>query len=238
MPLELAVVIPVCNEEACIARVLASWRDMLARLGARYCIIVLDDGSRDGTASQLERFHDDPSFEILHHANVGHGPTILRGYNLALARAQWVFQTDSDGEISPDYFPEFWRRRDGHDAVLGIRQQRQRNVSRRITSAAARWSVFLLYGRGAQDVNVPYRLMRSSVLKGLIAGMPPDTLVPNIILSGALARAALPVLEIPVRCDGRRTGKASLARFRLWKFAIRSLLQVLSYRFAGRQGSP
>ena len=115
MTLDLAVVMPVYNEQECIAAVVDSWRAMLARLDVEYKLIVLNDGSRDATAAALEKFAGDRRVEIVHKQNTGHGPTILLGYRRAVATARWVFQCDSDDEISPEHFPHLWERREQYD---------------------------------------------------------------------------------------------------------------------------
>jgi glycosyltransferase involved in cell wall biosynthesis len=230
MPVDLALVMPVYNERECIARVVSSWRESFARLGISFCMIVLDDGSNDDTAAQLAQFGSDPAVQIIHQENIGHGPTILRGYRRAVDLADWVFQCDSDDEISPRYFSTLWQRRVQYDAVLGIREQDKRHAGRRIISRIARLTIRSFFGPGVHDVNVPYRLIRASVLKDLIAQIPPGTFAPNVIISGAIARAGLPVLQIPVQCEGRKTGSPSIAKLKLWKAAAISFQQTLACR--------
>jgi dolichol-phosphate mannosyltransferase len=230
MPVDLALVMPIYNESGCIARVVDSWRGSLANLGIGFRMIVLDDGSTDDTAAELEQFQPDQAIEIIHQANIGHGPTILRGYKRAVNFAQWVFQCDSDDEISPQFFPIFWQRRGQYDAVLGIRERDTRSAGRRIISGVARLTVRLFFGPGVRDVNVPYRLIRASLLKDLIVQIPPGTFAPNIVISGAIARAGLPILQIPVHCEGRKTGSPSIVRLRLWRSAALSFYQTLSCR--------
>jgi glycosyltransferase involved in cell wall biosynthesis len=193
-------------------------------------MIVLDDGSTDDTAAQLEHFRSDQAIEIIHQANIGHGPTILRGYRRAVGLADWVFQCDSDGEISPLFFPLFWQRRGRSDAVLGIREWDGRSAGRRIISRVARLTIRLVFGPGVLDVNVPYRLIRASLLRDLVAQIPPDTFAPNVIISGALARAGIPITQIPVQCEGRRTGSSSIARLKLWRAAAISFRQTIACR--------
>ena len=230
MTFDLALVVPVYNEGECVARVIASWHEVLRGLHIRFCMIVLNDGSRDDTAAQLEPFRANGNIEICHQENKGHGPTILVGYSRACDISEWVFHSDSDDEISPTHFPSFWRNRAEYDAILGVRQHRSRGVARRIISLAARLLVRALFGRGIRDVNVPYRLMRSSVLKQLIGQIPPGTFAPNVIISGAIVHSGLRFLEIPVPCEGRRTGSMSIVRWKLWKAAGQSLMQTLSCR--------
>jgi glycosyltransferase involved in cell wall biosynthesis len=193
-------------------------------------MIVLDDGSTDDTAAQLEQFRSDQAIEIIHQTNIGHGPTILRGYGRAVNLAEWVFQCDSDDEISPRFFPTFWQRRGQYDTVLGIRERDKRSAGRRIISGVARLTVRFFFAPGVRDVNVPYRLTRASLLRDLVAQIPPDTFAPNVIISGALARAGLPILQIPVHCEGRRTGSPSIAKLKLWKSAAISFRQTLACR--------
>jgi glycosyltransferase involved in cell wall biosynthesis len=230
MPSDLILVMPVYNESECITRVISSWSDMLASLHIRYRLIVLNDGSRDDTAARLESFRTDKNIEIIHKENAGHGPTILLGYRRAVQLSEWVFQTDSDDEISPIHFRSFWKNRDGYDAIFGVRQHRSRSIARRAISQAARFAVRVLYSGGIHDVNVPYRLIRAAALKQLIASLPPDTFAPNVIVSGAIARSGLRFLEIPIPCEGRRTGSVSIARWGLWKAVARSLVQTISCR--------
>jgi glycosyltransferase involved in cell wall biosynthesis len=236
MPIDLAVVIPVYNEEMCITRVVDSWRTLLAGIGVSHRILVLDDGSRDGTAAQLAPFLNDPAVEVFHQRNMGHGPTILRGYRRAAELADWVFQCDGDEEIRAEHFPDFWQKRGSFEAVLALRQRQTRTISRTVVSTAARWVVAMLFGKGVRDVNVPYRLMRAGFLKRTLSRIPPDTFAPNVIISGSLALARFPVLELPVVCEGRRSGTTSLVRLRLWKSAFISLIQILAFRI--RKSSP
>jgi glycosyltransferase involved in cell wall biosynthesis len=89
--MDLAVVMPVYNEEACIAGVVRSWRDLLDTLQIEYRLIVLNDGSKDGSATALAAFGDNPRIEVVNKPNAGHGPTILFGYRRAVKIAEWCF---------------------------------------------------------------------------------------------------------------------------------------------------
>jgi hypothetical protein len=90
--------------------------------------------------------------------------------------------------------------------------------------------VRLLYGSGITDVNVPFRLIRSNVLRQLIDRIPEGTFAPNIVISGMLARTGARVYEHPVPHENRKTGKTSLARLRLWQCAVKAFGQTLYRR--------
>ncbi len=229
MSLDLVLVMPVYNEEECIVEVVRSWRMALGDLGVDFGILVLNDGSRDGTRQALESFAGDAQVEVVNKENSGHGPTILAGYRQAVERAAWVFQCDSDDEMSPRSFASFWEQRESCDALFGIRDGREQNLGRKLISACSRWTVRLLLGAGVTDVNVPYRLMRSSVLRDIVARIPDDTFAPNVLISGAMARAGLRLKNIPVPYQDRRTGTVSIMKWKLWRMAARSFWQTLRY---------
>jgi len=224
---ELALVMPVYNEEGCIAAVVDSWRAELEVCGIDFVLIVIDDGSRDRTARILADYADDERIRVSRQTNDGHGPAVLRGYRQAVAVADWVFQCDSDDEMRPDSFQSLWKLRDEADAVFGCRQHRRQGLQRRLISLCSRVTMEKLYGRGVEDANTPYRLMRSSVLEPIIACIPPRTAAPNVIVSGALIVAAARIRNVPVPCLPRQTGRGSMVRWRLWKTAIRSFGQTL-----------
>jgi glycosyltransferase involved in cell wall biosynthesis len=228
--MDLAMVMPVYNEEACIAQVVCAWRDALARLGISFRILVLNDGSKDNTRSALATFAGDDRISVINKSNSGHGPTILLGYRQAIEAADWVFQCDSDDEMSPDAFPEFWRRREDYDALFGIRSGRAQSLARKIISAVSRTTVHLLFGGGVIDVNVPYRLMRAEALAQILPFIPADTFAPNVIISGAFARGGARIFNHPVRHEGRKTGAVSIMKWKLWRVAFRAFRQTLFCR--------
>lgn len=230
---ELALVMPVYNEEACIVEVVQSWHRELNRLGIDFVMLVLNDGSKDGTASQLAQFSANKQIVVINKTNSGHGPTILQGYRQAVSDAVWVFQTDSDDEMSPACFAQLWQRREEYAALFGFREGRSQNLGRRLISSVSRLAVGLLFGAGITDVNTPYRLIRSDILAQIIATIPDDTFAPNILISGVIASSHLPVLNLPVPHEGRKSGTVSIVRWRLWRAAARSLLQTIAFGFKG-----
>lgn len=230
MKLDLALVMPVYNEEACVADVVREWREMLSGLDLRFRLLVLNDGSRDGTAQALSVFAKDPHIEVINKPNSGHGPTVLLGYHRAVELAEWVFQCDSDDEMKAHYFPLLWEKRAHYDALFATRTGRTQHFDRRLISAFSRFTVRALFGPGIEDVNVPYRLIRADLLREIIAQIPDDTFAPNVIISGALARAHRPIYNHPVPHEGRKTGQVSITNWKLWRAAARSFARTITCR--------
>jgi glycosyltransferase involved in cell wall biosynthesis len=226
----LAIVMPVYNEEECIADVIRSWHDELCLLNIDFIMIVLNDGSDDETRHKLNEFMENERVFIIHKENTGHGPSILMGYHTAVEKATWVFQTDSDDSIKSRYFAELWNRRDDYDALFGIRERQQQNLARKIISIVSRITVRSLFGKGVTDVNIPFRLIRSDILKKIIEHIPDGTFAPNIIISGILSAAGLRIFNCSLLDEGRKTGSTSIVKWNLCKAAAQSLWQTIKFR--------
>lgn len=219
----LSVVMPVYNEEESIESVLAEWTAALEQTGADYELRVYDDGSRDRTAAILQRAAAaDRRIISSTHSNRGHGPTLMRGYEEA--RGEWVFQTDSDGEMPASTFETLWRLRESHDVILGSRIGRDSPAHRRLVSRGSRAVTALLFGSRVADVNTPYRLMRGSWLREQLAVIPPDAAVPNILLSGLVMKTRARLAEVPVQHVNRRTGRTSLNLRRIVHLSLRAIV--------------
>jgi hypothetical protein len=84
----------------------------------------------------------------------------------------------------------------------------------------------LFGGIRIEDVNVPFRLMRAACLRAMLERIPPPTFAPNVAIACLSARAGLRILNLPVEYHSRRTGSASLVRWRMWKAAARSFFET------------
>lgn len=228
---QLIVIMPVYNEEEVIEQVAHEWLAMLDKLNVSYRLHIANDGSHDRTQDVLDHLSH-PSLEISHARNRGHGPTVLRAYRVACGRSPWIFQTDSDGELSAAAFPEFWKRREQADLLIGRRLDRVAPLSRRIITANLRFMLLGLFGCGIHDGNCPYRLMRSDAFRALFDLLPEDTFAPNVLISAYTARKKLRILELPVPYQPRQTGECSIQKGRLFKAAVRSGRQLLAFRFS------
>lgn len=218
---------PVYNEAAGVGPVIRSWLQELDRLRIDYELRVYDDGSRDETSRVLDEIaREHPRVVAARHDNMGHGPTISRGYREALG--EWVFQVDSDDEMPPDSFEALWTSRAQYDLVLGCRRNRQSPAARRIISGGSRLVVRLLFGQGLWDVNAPYRLIRRSALATMLPRIPSGTFAPNVIMSGLALRDRLRVHQIWVPHQPRRFGAGSIVGMKQWKTALRCAAETLA----------
>ena len=224
---DVAVVIPVFNEEKLIGECINEWINILDSVNLNYEILIIDDGSSDATISIVERYGDNQNIQVIIKQNEGHGPTILAGYKRAVGIAEWVFQADSDNEISPNQFSALWSKRQGQDAVIAWRQCRNQTTVRRLVTFFARVTTKVLFRCHLRDVNIPFRLFRSETLTILLEKIPSDTFAPNIALSGALSLMNYQVEECPVVFNQRIVGESSLSNLGAVRKGGRALLELI-----------
>jgi glycosyltransferase involved in cell wall biosynthesis len=224
---DVAVVIPVFNEEKLIGECINEWLNVLDSVNLNYEILIIDDGSSDATISIVERYGDNQNIQMIIKQNEGHGPTILAGYKRAVGIAEWVFQADSDNEISPNQFSALWSKRQGQDAVIAWRQGRNQTTVRRLVTFFARVTTKVLFRCHLRDVNIPFRLIRSETLTILLEKIPSDTFAPNIALSGALSLMNYQVEECPVVFNERIVGESSLSNLGAVRKGGRALLELI-----------
>jgi dolichol-phosphate mannosyltransferase len=236
---DLILVMPVYNECGIIGQVVRDWHAHLTALGIDFEIWSYNDGSKDNTKNVLDDACKElPRLRAFHKANSGHGPTILRGYREASRAAKWIFQIDSDGEMGPELFDDFWRAREDYDFLLGRRDGRGGPLARQTISLISRLTVRSCYGKTVWDVNSPYRLMRSAGFASLFSRIPEETFAPNLIVSGFVGARRLRFIERPVPYKFRTTGEVSIKKWKLLKAAAKSFGQTFwfSRNIAAREG--
>jgi len=120
-------------------------------------------------------------------------------------------QIDSDGQCDPRFFSSFWSCRNEADAIFGMRKTRDDGLSRVLISASCRLATFSLCGLDLKDANVPYRLIRTSVLEEALARIPDDFDMQNVALTLALKRdSSLRWKYVPIHFRDRQGGTNSI----------------------------
>src|SRR5260221_824111 len=226
----LAVVIPVYNEEASLVTLLRDWQAVFNATGEPYKIILIDDGSKDGSVQTLKTLgQNSPALDIHAQANAGHGPTVLKGYRFAL-NAEWVFQIDSDHQLDMAAFVILWANKENYDLLLGERTEKNASFLRQCVSTVSKGIVRLCYGKGVRDVNTPYRLMRASQLEQALENIPGESFAPNVLLTAWFIaekkRIFTTTTELRIDSDRRRS---KMNRYFLFGI-LRSNLQTIQFR--------
>lgn len=221
---DLVVVMPVFNESAALPGVLREWFPVLRNQVPKFRLLAIDDGSTDATPEILRALSAEfgSSLHVLRHENIGHGQSCLRGYREAVALgASWVFQIDSDGQCDPQFFPAVWQQRERCEVVYGVREVRHDGGRRVLASLILRWLIKFAFGVQCADANVPYRLMRTSILPPYLDRIPDDFVLANVALAVLLSRdGAVTEGRVPIQFRERAGGEPSVP---LWKFGFRAI---------------
>lgn len=216
---KLYIVIPAYNEEANIESVINDWYPVVEKVGNGSKLVIIDDGSKDSTYEIMKKAAESrPAFEPVTKANQGHGATVLYGYHYALdAGADYVFQTDSDGQTLPDEFWQFWEKREQYAMVIGHRKGRQDGASRVFVTKTLKLVCKLCFHVTVTDANTPFRLMQAAVLKENLPLVPENFNLSNVIISVIYAKKKLPVLYIPITFRPRQGGVNSINLKKIFK---------------------
>lgn len=224
---KLYIVIPAYNEEANIRQVIDDWYPIVEKYSCNgeSRLVIIDDGSKDSTYRIIQDYAKErPLLTPITKKNGGHGPAILTGYKYAIAQgADYIFQTDSDGQTLPDEFHPFWKQRKKYDMVIGLRKSRQDGTSRVFVTKTLKLVIRLCFGVSVADANTPYRLINASTLSQYIGLIPSDFFLSNVLMSVIFAKKNCRVKYLPITFRPRQGGVNSINLKKIWKIGVQAL---------------
>lgn len=210
----LFIIIPAYNEEANIKQCVDDWYPVIEKHNndGDSRLIIIDDGSKDSTYEKLQEFTKKyPLLRSITKSNGGHGSTVLYGYSYAIKQgADWIFQTDSDGQTNPVEFEQFWEKRNEYDAILGNRVVRGDGKDRKFVENIVCFLLRLIFGIKVSDANAPFRLMKASLVQKYIDKLPVDFNIPNIMFTTYFVYFKEKILFLPISFKPRKEGTNSI----------------------------
>lgn len=162
----LSVVLPAYNEEENISPVVSRALEVLPRMAVRYEVIVVNDGSRDRTVNEAQKFVDAhyPRVRLVNHAaNLGYGAALRSGFEHASENL--IFYTDADNQFDLAELEYFLAMITHHDMVIGFRVYRYDSVLRSMVSWIYNRIVGIMFRVHVRDVDCSYKLFRREVLE-------------------------------------------------------------------------
>ena len=181
----LYVVMPAYNEEENIEEVVSSWYPVLEGKSPESRLVVADAGSKDKTHEILLRMKETmPQIDIISDTGTFHGPKVIALYNYAIANgADYIFQTDSDGQTLPEEFGAFWDMRTAYKGIFGHRKVRGDGKSRAFVEKVVCFLLKLYFHVKVPDANAPFRLMNAQIVAKYIGRLDKDYNLPNIMMT-------------------------------------------------------
>jgi len=223
-PPRLSVVAPVFNEEESVGPLHARLTEALSPLPNEYEIILVNDGSRDGTAEALDAVAAGDEHVVVAHLrrNFGQSAAMQAGFDLATGEV--VIAMDADLQNDPADIPLLLAKlEEGYDVVSGWRKDRKDKwLTRVLPSNAANWLISTLTGVHLHDYGCSLKAYRREVLA-------------DVTLYGELHRfipalaywAGGTVAEVPVKHHARQFGQSKYGLSRIF----RVFLDLIAVKF-------
>jgi glycosyltransferase involved in cell wall biosynthesis len=212
--MDLSIIIPLYNEEESLDALYAEVTAAAEGLGCEYELLLVDDGSRDGTRARLRELSArDPRVQVvLFRRNYGQTAALQAGFDHA--RGRTVITLDGDLQNDPrDFGLLLCTLDEGYDVVCGWRRDRKdKMISRRLPSMVANWLIGNLTGTRIHDNGCTLKAYRGDVIKRarLYAEMH-RFMAPMMSLSGCRTK------EVEVNHRARRFGQSKYGISRIWK---------------------
>lgn len=230
----ISVVFPAYNEKENIAKAVAQAVDCLDDLFEDWEIIIVDDGSRDGTGAIIDGLAaQDPRLVAVHHPrNEGYGAALRSG--IQRARRDLIFFADSDLQFHLAELLLLLTWIEQYDVVIGYRVKRSDPLYRRINALGWKVLVRLVLGLKVKDIDCAFKMFRSHAFQ-LIQIDAVGAMVNTEILVQA-KRMGFKIREVPVthfpRLNGKQTGANLRVIFKAFRELIRLYVKLRSVELA------
>ena len=197
----LSIVLPLCNEVENVETSVASILDFFDGGEGALEILLVDDGSTDGTSEVVDRLSErHPQVEAVHHPwNRGYGGALASGFRRA--RHETIVFMDADGQFDIAEVEKLLRHSDEADIVAGYRVRRWDPWFRILLGKAFTGIISLLFGVTLRDINCGFKLMRKSMLDKI-----------EIASSGALVNAEILAKAKRLGCTVKEVGVSHFPR--------------------------
>ena len=220
----VSVIFPAYNEEANIADTIAQTVPALVEIADQWEIIVVDDGSSDGTARIIREFADrSPNIIGIHHpSNRGYGAALKSG--IMQAKQELIFFCDSDLQFDIRELERLMQWIDTYDIVIGFREKRRDPLYRKINAFSWNMLVRYLLGLKVRDIDCAFKIFHRRVFEKIeIRAV--GAMVNTEILAQAV-RYGFSIKEIPVSHYPRLKGKQTGANLRVIVRAFKELMRL------------
>ncbi len=215
---DFSVVIPLYNEEDNIAILQREIGEALA--GRNYELILVDDGSSDGTVARIDR---KPEVRVLEfEKNAGQSAAMIAG--ISAVRGEVIVLLDGDLQNDPKDIPRLLEEiTKGADLVCGYRAKRRDTVVKKITSRVANFVRSRFVGDGVRDTGCTLKAMRRECAAALVPFKGVHRFIPALVKN-----AGYRIVEIPVNHRARQYG---VSKYGLGNRAIKATTDMLGVRW-------
>ena len=231
MTLDISVVVPLYNEKESLSE-LAQWIDRVCKAeGLSYEIIMVDDGSDDGSwqvVEQLKAQYGETLKAIHFMRNYGKSAALYCGFEAA--QGEVVFTMDADLQDSPDEIPAMRKMilEEGYDLVSGWKRKRYDPIGKRLPSKFFNWTARTVSGIKLNDFNCGLKCYRKSVVKSIEVYGEMPRYIPILAKNAGFKRIG----EKEVHHQARKYGVSKFGMERM----VKGYLDLITVTFMSRFG--
>ncbi|HZM71128.1 MAG TPA: glycosyltransferase family 2 protein [Candidatus Cryosericum sp.] len=220
---DLSIVIPVFNERDNLEPLLREIAASLSGLEVSYEVLMIDDGSTDGSDEALRRLRDVyPALRVVRFArNAGQTAAMDAGFRRA--RGDVIVTLDADLQNDPVDIPRLLRELAGWDAIVGVRQVRRDSFVRRVSSRVANCVRNRLSDETISDTGCSLKAYRREALSRLVLYDGMHRFLPTLLKMEGFRVRELPVGHRP-RAHGR-------SKYGISNRLVPSFLDLLAVRW-------
>ena len=228
---DLSIVISLFNEEESLPELISWIEKVMKTEGYRYEVIMVDDGSTDGSWKFIRQLAERNSNirGISFRRNYGKSAALFHGFKAAEGRV--VITMDADLQDSPDEIPELYKMvtENGYDIVSGWKKQRFDNkLTKNLPSKLYNWTARKITGIKLHDMNCGLKAYRNEVVKNIEVYGEMHRYIPYLAKNAGFNR----ITEKPVQHQKRKYG---VSKFGLERF-INGFLDLISLWFLSTFG--
>lgn len=220
----VSIVLPCFDEVENVATAVREAHRAGRLTAHRHEVLVVDDGSTDGTRAVAEELAaNDPRVRlVVHDVNRGYGAALRSGIDAATM--PWVFLTDADLQFNLTDLRSFISYTPDYNLIVGRRLERSDPVSRRVNAAAWNWLVRRIFHVPVHDVDCAFKLIQRDLLEQ-VELTSTGAAISIELLIGCLAAGGR-LLEVGVEHLPRKAGKQSGANPFVVMHAFRELVKL------------
>ena len=229
--MDISVIVPLYNETESLPELAAWIRRVMEANGYSYEILMVDDGSTDGSwDTVLSLSKENPAIHgISFRRNYGKSAALYEGF--AAVQGDVVITMDADLQDSPDEIPELYRmiKEDGYDVVSGWKQHRQDNkLTKNLPSKLYNWTARKVTGIKLHDMNCGLKAYKKEVVKSIEVYGEMHRYIPYLAKNAGYGKIG----EKPVHHQKRKYG---VSKFGLERF-VNGFLDLMSLWFLSKFG--
>jgi glycosyltransferase involved in cell wall biosynthesis len=232
---DVTIVMPLYNEEKIIKDYLNDWIKILNELQINWSIEIYNDGSTDCSTDIIKEFFNQYPDIILHNReHKGFSKTLYEAYKNT-NNTNYVFHSDSDNELSPQFFKILWNERNNADLIIGRRINRKQSLKRFIATYFASIIISFLFSKSKKilvhDTNVPFRLLKHQLLNNILNTIDENYPYPNLFMVAYCLKNKLNICEIDTEHNKNNSYSTLNNTLRLIKEEIVSFVYLIIYYF-------